>query len=594
MFFIAPDTSTCDAAADATLHCLCVTFSGVLMHSHEHPTLVFLVVLYATTILGQTWSPIIVKQVTQLGPQLTPDVTNVSRDGGQSVLLNGNIVWLYDDTECMGYAGDQLSFVSNTAAYANKPNTDISVVKDFGVVMVGEDEYGRKQYAILADKTVGTGGWIPFRQDELDFNNDNKNGERVAICTKSTSDTLDLVVSLERVWEAERADKKQFLGPGTAPTPISTKQAFMYAPLVYVDSKPRDPAKKYQPRGMTLVTITAPSSGTVATRQGGLLIPGTQVPFGDFASLLAFPSTDSATGNPSTDRDIYLLGTTDTGLQLARVGAGDINDRSKYLYFQPSFLNFTSQSPDPKITDYRAIYLPGTFTSGRVFYSPYFHTFVMIYFNKMVDSTFYIRFLDLERNLGESKRWVRGGKDGAGIQAEDAEALLWYGWSPEQKLYASPPGKGGFNYAGTAHPEYFNRQYYAASLYSDGTPAAKRQNDWYGTNLVKEEDAGADGRHLLLSWTSQITGGFDSGIYEIQMAKVEFDEIPPKPKSAESTPSAAPTKGSRPAQPTNCGTRCLGFASGGTSLIRPLGVEVIQGWATLAIMCVLETILAKL
>lgn len=152
---------------------------------------VLVLIHHATTILSQSWSPIVVKNITALGPQLTPDVTNVSRDGGHSVLLNGNILWLYDDTECMGYAGEQLSFISNTASYANRPDTDICTVHDFGVVMVGEDQYGRKQYAILADKTVGTGGWIPFRQDELDFNNGNGNGERVAICMKPLSLFLD-------------------------------------------------------------------------------------------------------------------------------------------------------------------------------------------------------------------------------------------------------------------------------------------------------------------------------------------------------------------------------------------------------------------
>ena len=123
-----------------------------------------------------------VKNITYIGPQSTPEVTNVSRDGGYSVLINGNIVWLYDDTECMGYAGNQLSFVSNTAAYAHQPNKNESTVKDFGVVMVGKDQYGRKEYAILADKTVGTGGWIPFMQDELDFNKQKNGEERVAIC----------------------------------------------------------------------------------------------------------------------------------------------------------------------------------------------------------------------------------------------------------------------------------------------------------------------------------------------------------------------------------------------------------------------------
>ena len=130
----------------------------------------------------EAWTPIVVKNVTDLGPQLTSDVTNVSRDGGYSALINGNIVWLYDDTECMDTQGNQLSFVSNTAAYANQPDNNVATVADFGVVNLGTNPDGSPKTAILAHTTVGSGGWIPFQPDELQYNEQMNGKERVAIC----------------------------------------------------------------------------------------------------------------------------------------------------------------------------------------------------------------------------------------------------------------------------------------------------------------------------------------------------------------------------------------------------------------------------
>jgi len=130
----------------------------------------------------RAWNPIVIKNVTTLGSQLSSGVTDVSRDGGYSVLINGNIVWLYDDTECMDLEGDQLSFVSNTAAYQKSNNNNVSTVTDFGVVNLGKDKNGSPKTAILAGTTVGTGGWIPFQPDELDFNQQMSGKERVAIC----------------------------------------------------------------------------------------------------------------------------------------------------------------------------------------------------------------------------------------------------------------------------------------------------------------------------------------------------------------------------------------------------------------------------
>ena len=319
----------------------------------------------------------------------------------------------------------------------------------------------------------------------------------------------------------------QEIGPGTPPTPINPSQALLFAPLVYVDSKPRDASKQYQARGMTLITITAPKSGPIATRQGGLLIPGTEVAFGGFSTIIGFKSTSEQAD--TGDRDVYVLGMTDGGLQLARVAINDIRNWSKYTFYRPEDQEFSHTPPKPSLTDPKKIYLPGTFSSGSVYYSPYFKTFVMVYFNKMADSTFYMRYLDLDNPLKADPIWVTGGRNGEGIVPEDAEALVKYAWSAEQKLWTSPTKQGGFDYAGVAHPEYFNRQYFAPTLYPSVTSKAQRVNDWYGASLIPEAKSGGDGKNLLLSWTAQLQSGMNNGIYQVQLALLEFDTIPPNP-----------------------------------------------------------------
>lgn len=343
---------------------------------------------------------------------------------------------------------------------------------------------------------------------------------------------------------------------------------------------------------MTLVSITAPESGPIAVRQGDLIIPGTQVAFGGFAALLGYPSIAAPDETDSNECDLYLFGMTNSGLQLARVNINDLTTYSKYTFFQPHNLNFTETPPDPNLTNHEQIYLAGTFSSGGVFYSPYFVTFVMVYFNKMTDSTFYIRYLDLNTPLSSDPVWIRGGKNGTGVVQEDAEALVKYAWSPEQMLYKSPSGPGGFNYAGTPHPEFFNRQYFARSLYPDTTPDAQKRNAWYGSDLVPEASAGGDGRHLLLSWTSQLHGGLDTGIYQIRLAMVEFGDIPAPPSSSVSsstgmpdTPTVSPSSkaSGKPQKPGNGGENMLS-GQGGT-LSSFLGYGKRQAYGSWVILC---------
>ena len=308
---------------------------------------------------------------------------------------------------------------------------------------------------------------------------------------------------------------------------------------------------------MTFITITAPAVGPVATRHGDLIIPGSEVPFGGFSTLLGSVSTDGAAAAESGGRDVYLLGVADGGLQLARVGLNDLMAFSKHSFFDPQSFTFSTNAPRRDLRESNKIYLPGTFSSGSVFYSPYFMTFIMVYFNKMVDSTFYIRHLDLNKPLTDDRIWTQGGKNGQGVQHEDAEALVKYSWSPEQMLYHSSPGQGGFNYAGIAHPEYFNRQYFAKSLYPDYVTDEHRKNDWYGSGVILETEDGADGKNLLLSWTSQVKGGNDVGEYKVRLAVVEFDDIPMRQEEgtfaeASSAPTAptSPPPSTTPDQPT--------------------------------------------
>ena len=304
---------------------------------------------------------------------------------------------------------------------------------------------------------------------------------------------------------------------------------------------------------MTLISITAPANGPVALRQGDLIIPGTEIGFGGFSTVVGRKSIGSGQVNDDGARDLYLFGVTPSGLQLARVDINDLSTFSSFTFWSPKDRKFVSNPPKPSQIANGAIYMPGSFSSGTVFYSPYFSTFMMLYFNHKGDSTFYARYLNLTSSLpndGDSdedkKVWQVGGKNGHGIDAEDAEALLHYSWSEEQTLYTSPAGKGGYNYAGTCHPEFFNTQYFAPSLYPSKTPDKDRRNEWYGSDFVTQEDAGADGKYLLLSWTSQRK----KGVYEVRLAVAEFDDIPVGPGSPEKQHGKAGMETTKGATPT--------------------------------------------
>ena len=72
--------------------------------------------------------------------------------------------------------------------------------------------------------------------------------------------------------------------------------------------------------------------------------------------------------------------------------------------------------------------------------------------------------------------------------------------------------------------------------------------------MIPPENA-TDGQYLLLSWTSQVVGGgLANGIYEIQLAVVQFDAIPTTSDSdpaGTGNPFPSPTAHSNPPHANN-------------------------------------------
>jgi hypothetical protein len=191
-------------------------------------------------------------------------------------------------------------------------------------------------------------------------------------------------------------------------------------------------------------------------------------------TTLPLAMTNAASTKPTSEdetrltRDIYLYGTTPYGLQVARTTVDNLNDSSAYTYYHPSVQKFVATPPRLYEQKSSHLYLSGTFTSGTVFFSPYFKTFVMSYLNGMHDGVFYARYLDLNapiRNQGtQNETWVRGGRNGDGVHHEDVEALTMYRWSEEMVLHI-PSTLSGRPAQGQVHSEWFNRQYYAESMF---------------------------------------------------------------------------------------------------------------------------------
>jgi hypothetical protein len=117
-----------------------------------------------------------------LGPQINPRLSGLSRDGGASVLLNGHVVWLFDDAQVTSKDDELLIFVTNTAAYSHAPNANLPFLQNFGISASGKEGSCQSEHTIVVDKSLSGGGWIPFAEDESAFNRQGPGKDRMAIC----------------------------------------------------------------------------------------------------------------------------------------------------------------------------------------------------------------------------------------------------------------------------------------------------------------------------------------------------------------------------------------------------------------------------
>jgi hypothetical protein len=154
----------------------------VMLATSGKSLVVYLCLYLNFSLAQQSQSKIHIKNISYLGPQLSPRLSGLSRDGGASVLLNGHVVWLFDDTEVTSNDEELLIFVSNTAAYSHAPKSNLTLLDNFGISASGKQSPSQSEHALAADKSLSGGGWIPFAEDELAFNRQDPGNERFAIC----------------------------------------------------------------------------------------------------------------------------------------------------------------------------------------------------------------------------------------------------------------------------------------------------------------------------------------------------------------------------------------------------------------------------
>lgn len=251
-------------------------------------------------------------------------------------------------------------------------------------------------------------------------------------------------------WEPSENSSQDFIWPSTSLTARTTADKTGYAVYPFGTRCNADGCGKYN----TLCQVTATDSGLEVER----LIPqlftlGVEPQFGTFSTTYDFSGDN-----------LYLFSPDG---RIAKVRYGAAGDKSQYSYWTGG-VNYNSnplQAAQMVGVSNNAPISGGMcgFSTGDVFYSNPYHSWVIIYMTSCVDSTFYIRYS------------VSGRIEGP--------------YSDQQTLYKTVPARTGgdvmaMNYAGHAYPQFLGDR---------------------------------SGKEVLLSWTEQPEGGYQMG-----MATVTF------------------------------------------------------------------------